>query len=533
MTVRSNSIRYISISLQAALLFSLLWITASAQAQTSTFGKQRSLPLNRQMLKEYEHAYQFERDSSHHTSIKPYLKREAPSDSLSIEKDIAKSFGLTISPGADERILLTPLFNITPGFDLTGSSLTAQLEGGLQADVSITKKLDASLSFLGGKSTFPSYLDTVFDSLRVIPGFGRAYGDSSGFSYQRYEGYLSYSPNKVFNFRAGQGHHSWGEGYRSLLLSDYSANYPYLQVSTNIWRLKYVNLYAKFSDMTGGFEKEGHQPKYATFHYLSYNATKWLNLSLFEAIIWQGSDSMRERGYDVNYLNPVIFYRPVEYSLGSSDNALLGGSFKIKLLKSWQLYGQVLLDEFLLSEIRARRGWWGNKQGVQAGVKAFDLFGVKNLYFQAEYNQVRPYTYSHGTVRQSYSHMNLPLAHPLGANFKEVIAFLGYRHNRLSMEGKLLFASYGADSSGINYGHNILQSYASRPSDYGHYTGQGLAVKTAIADLRVAYILSPKNNTQLELRLCERITSTAGIKDQHPFVQLGIRTALWNFYDDL
>lgn len=528
-----KAVSSISRFINGFIAIGFLLIAANAASQdTTNYTKQRYLMLNRQLLAEYDLAYHFERDSSHHTAIKPYIRRERPHDSLRIEKDITKGFGLTIGSEIDKRLFITPLFNIVPGYDVTGSSLTTQLEGGLRADASITKKLDASISFIGGRSSFPSYLDTIIDSLNVIPGFGRAYGDSNTFSYQRYEGYLSFSPNKVFNFRAGQGHHFWGEGYRSLLLSDVSANYPYLQVSTNIWRLKYVSLYAKFSDMTGGFAKNEHQPKYATFHYLSYNATKWLNLALFEAIIWQGSDSNRVRQFDVNYLNPVIFFRPVEYSLGSSDNALLGGSFKIRLLKKYQLYGQLLLDEFLLSEIRAGRGWWGNKHGVQAGVKAFDLFGVKNLYLQAEYNQVRPYTYTHGTVRQSYSHLNLPLAHPLGANFKEAVAFLGYRYKRLTMEGKLLFARYGDDLPALNMGHNILLSYSTRPYDFNHFTGQGVPVKLAIADLRIAYIINPVNNLQLELRLCERITSMPGKKEQHPFVQLGLRTALWNFYDD-
>ena len=31
------------------------------------------------------------------------------------------------------------------------------------------------------------------------------------------------------------------------------------------------------------------------------------------------------RGYEISYLNPIIFYRPVEYSMGSNKgNALMG-----------------------------------------------------------------------------------------------------------------------------------------------------------------------------------------------------------------
>ena len=90
--------------------------------------------------------------------------------------------------------------------------------------------------------------------------------------------------------------------------------------------------------------------KFGTFHYLSFNATKWLNIGVFESVIWQGNDPNRQRAYDINYLNPLIFFRPVEYSLGSADNSMLGFSFKIRLNENNQLYGQLLLDEFYLKE---------------------------------------------------------------------------------------------------------------------------------------------------------------------------------------
>lgn len=510
---------------QTLLVLCCMLLLTDTIAQTDP-ASSNHITLNRQIVQLYDAASQAGRDSSHHTSVKPYLKSELPEQPALLEEH---NTHLNISKNYLE---ILPLFELGGGYDLGASSPIMQLEGGVQLDAAFTQKLGASVSFLGGRSTFASYLDSIIDSLHVVPAFGRAYGHGENFSYQQYSGYVSYSPNKTFNFSAGQGKHFWGDGYRSLFLSDHSSNYPYLRISTNIWRFKYVNLFTRFSDMSQGISKSERQPKYATFHYLDYNAAKWLTLSLFEAIVWQGSDSTRARGFDVNYLNPVIFYRPVEYSLGSSDNAFLGGAFKIKITKHYQLYGQLLLDEFLLSEIRARRGWWGNKNGIQLGAKAFDLFGVEGLYAQAEYNQVRPYTYSHGTVRQSYTHMSLPLAHPLGANFKEAIGFLGYRHGRIFLEGKLQYAKYGADTSAASYGQNLLLSYSTRTNDYGNFIGQGLATKLAIAELRIGWVLSFAQNMQVELRVAEHVRSSARSKEQIPFVQLGFRTALWNFYDD-
>lgn len=131
-------------------------------------------------------------------------------------------------------------------------------------------------------------------------------------------------------------------------------------------------------------------------------------------------------------LEPYTILRPTEYSLGSSDNAFVGFNFKIKLFKKQQLYGQILLDEFLLKEVVANYGWWANKQAFQIGFKNFDMFKITHFNFQTEFNYVRPYTYAHGSVQQNYGHMNQPLAHPLGANFWESISFLNYRHNAYS-----------------------------------------------------------------------------------------------------
>jgi hypothetical protein len=193
---------------------------------------------------------------------------------------------------------------------------------------------------------------------------------------------------------------------------------------------------------------------------------------LFESIIWQGTDPNRVRSFDVNYLNPVIFFRPTEYALGSSDNALVGGAFKIKVgaKQKQQFYGQLILDEFLLKEVLAifkklvkprdptiQYGWWANKQGVQLGFKSFDLFTLANLSIQTEINAVRPYTYTHGSVQQNYAHFNQALAHPLGANFVESVTFMNYQFKKWLFETQFVYAIYGKDENGINYFKDIFK----------------------------------------------------------------------------
>src|SRR5690606_6726891 len=117
--------------------------------------------------------------------------------------------------------------------------------------------------------------------------------------------------------------------------------------------------------------------KYATMHHLSMNVTKWLNIGLFESVVFNRNDH-----YEVSYLVPIIFYRQIERAQGSPDNALLGMNFKALVARRLQFYGQFLLDEFKAKELTAGNSWWGNKFGVQVGGKYFDAFGIKNLDLQ-------------------------------------------------------------------------------------------------------------------------------------------------------
>jgi hypothetical protein len=515
------------------ILFSVL--------NSQLLAQQLNYTLNRDYLWGFDKYYN-NKEENFQPFIKPYRFED-----VKYIKDSAASFLRLLSgTKAEERdkkaksqIEIYPLISAQAGYDLSSPSrFTNDMAIGGNLLGFFGNKFAFNLKVLAGKQVFNSYQDSVIQQTRVVPGIGFAYRDNNDtfltrYSYQYYSGYLSYSPNKIFNFQIGQDKHFWGDGYRSLFLSDASSPFPFLKITTNIWHLTYVNLYTIMKDVTNPSAlKKDWTNKYATFHYLGWNATKRINIGLFESIVWQGSDSTRHRGYDINYLNPVMFFRPAEYSLGSSDNAFLGFSFKIKMFQKQQLYGQILLDEFLLKEVLADTGWWANKQAFQLGFKSFDLFAVNRLNFQTEFNYIRPYTYSHGSVQQNYGHFNEPLAHPLGANCMESSTFLNYRYKRLFMEAKFIYAFYGGDSAGTDYGKDIFISYVNRPHDYGNYTGQGFTTKLITSSLRFAYILDTRMNLKIELGFADRILKSEFSSKQTPYVFLGIRTDLSNLYND-
>ena len=120
----------------------------------------------------------------------------------------------------------------------------------------------------------------------------------------------------------------------------------FLKLSTSFGRIKYYNLYTTFVNYSGDNIRN---KKHAAIHYLKINLFDNINLGLFEAILWQAKSENYTGGYDIAYLNPVIFYRPVEFSQQSNKgNAVLGASFDLNFSNSL-LYTQILLDDLNIS----------------------------------------------------------------------------------------------------------------------------------------------------------------------------------------
>ena len=336
---------------------------------------------------------------------------------------------------------------------------------------------------------------------------------------------VSYTPNHIFNFQVGVDHNYLGEGARSLLLSDYGNPYPFGLIRANFWRFEYAVLYQFMRER----DQQRWEGKFASSHHISFNAAKWLNIGIFETVIFQPKDTLLNRGFDVEYLNPFVFYRPQEYSLGSSDNVLLGLDFSADI-KNYTIYGQMILDEFYLSELRARTGWWANKFGGQLGTKARYSIGKHKFFCRAEYNFVRPYTYAHLSEDLNYGNQGYGLAHPYGANFMEALGEIKWNHEKWSARLFVNYFLYGRSKDGKNYGGNIYEPYTNRPYEYGHFIGQGDQLNGTNIILTSAYRITKHGNLQAFMENHLRLRySKSGNTSNYMFV-MGIRSLLWNDY---
>lgn len=335
----------------------------------------------------------------------------------------------------------------------------------------------------------------------IVPGRGIAEdGGENIFDYPVATGYVNYKPSTYFDLQIGHGQHFIGDGYRSLVLSDNSQPFPYVKVNAKFWKLDYTVLYTSLRDVRPEVTADdSFRTKYMTHHYLSWNATKRLTLGFFESVLWQDDNG---RGFDFNFLNPLIFYQTIELQTGSrGGNALLGITGKYKLSDRVTGYGQLVLDEFSSDAVISGNGSFQNKSGYQLGMKYQNAFSVPDLMLQAEYNRVRPYTFSHNTVVLNFGNSNQALAHPWGANFYEAIFIARYTKDRWYGIAKAIVGERGfdvlADGDNAFYGGNIFRSEDDRIADDGNFIGQGNNAPFTYGELEAGYLINPASNLKV------------------------------------
>lgn len=367
----------------------------------------------------------------------------------------------------------------------------------------INQKLGFYTFVADNQGVFPQYVRNYIGQYNTpAEGLSKPIG-GRGLDFLSARGYISFRPIKSINVQFGHDRNFIGSGYRSMLLSDVSSPYLFLKINTQIGKFQYTNLWASMINFQtpDGRRSRFKTKKYTAMHHLSLNLSDRFNIGIFEAEVF-GSDSTHT-GFDLNYLNPIIFYRFVESYLGSQDNALLGLDFRWLLAKRLSVYGQFMMDEFLTKYYFNNRGSWTKKYGAQLGFKYVDAFGVPNLDLQGEYNVARPYTYTHRDGARNYTHWRQSLAHPLGANFTEFLGIVRYKPiPRLTAYGTMMWTNKGVDDDGRNWGGNILLDYETRVRDFGNFLTQGDPLFTRLTDFRVSYMLT--HNLFLDGRLLWR-----------------------------
>ena len=439
--------------------------------------------------------------------------------------------------GDDYNVYIDFLPDFQIGREFKESKTTWLNTRGFQIGGDIGKQFSFYASAYENQGVFANYVTDFINTNQVVPSemTGKLDGKTKDWSYAT--ALLSFTANKHLNIALGYDKNFIGDGYRSILLSDVAANYSFLRLRATLGNVQYQTIFAYMLDPGAERFTEdrrlGDRGKWMAAHYLDWNITKRFSAGFFQAVTWADAEKEGKRGFDFNYAHPFIFLRSVESANTTSpDKMRLGVNLKYEILDKTTVYGQFMFDEFTAKEIFSNNGYWANKHAIQVGFRGSDLFKVPRLNYLAEFNTAKPYTYAHFDRVSNYAAMNQPLAHPFGANFREFLGLLNYSYNRFDFQGQLIYANYGADPSGLNYGKNIFLSYETRVQDYGVSTGQGIKTNLYFTEAKVSYLINPKYNLRAEIGGIIRRESSALMAQNTGLVTFGIRSTFRNLYRD-
>ncbi len=546
---------------KVALLFSLLVLTC---VSASLAQDHQPYPLNNVTYQEFE-GMLHQPGEQFHTSVRPYrineLNRSIPFDSLRHVRYHSGKFArtwvgrkmvmesLVRVDSAKYQVFFDPIFHMDYGYDMENGVGHALNTRGFVARGSIGRKLSFITTFYENQGTFLPYMTDWIKRNNTIPGqgwlkdFEMTNGfysalrvQENGYDYLMASGLVSFTPTEAFNVQFGHDKHFFGEGYRSLLLSDAAFNYPFLKLTTKWKGFQYVHLLTQMQDIRYPVQYEtGYKKKWATFHYFSANIGKRVQVGLFEGIIFRTADNSGNGGFDWNFINPLMMVRPVQFEIQESpQNVVVGLNLKVIPFKGAAFYGQIAFDDLNFKEL-GTAGYIEQKLGWQVGFKAYDLFKLRNLNIQMEYNAVRPYTYQHEQSILSYMHHGQPLGHPMGANFHEVTGMFSYRWKDLRFEMRTTYAIVGRDTAGLNFGNDpylLEQNAVNGPVSGGNFIGQGLRTTQLFQTAELAYVINRASNFTVRLGVTHRyaVNELGSERNLMPF--FGVRTDIRKVYYD-
>lgn len=470
------------------------------------------------------------KDSSIHSGTKPYIHffsqnyshvadthrifkyiKDDPALDLVFYKHL-----LRIEPRqANFKLRLDPLLNFEQGRSTEritqrlGSSTRGFIGSGMVGNAVYFESL-----FAENQSSFPHYLDSNIRSTMVVPGQGRwKQFKAYGFDYAFSSGFVSIQASKHLNLQVGHGKHKMGYGYRSLLLSDNAFNYPYARI-TQQWlkgRLQYTNIYAVLMNLVPAAAKQNpnverlFQKKAASFQYLSVNPASFLNIGLFQGMIWQAGDDRNRQHLDAYYFNPLLFTNLIPFGLSNKNNILIGADVRVKITNRFDVYGQLMADDLGTTPSS------GDSWGFQGGLHYFDAFGIRNLFLQGEFNHTSKGSYTSPlalATDQSYSHYGQSLAFTPG-NGSELVLIADYKWKRF-------FTS-------LKYNYQDIEE---NPRDTYNLT---------FISGRIGYLINPAYNLNVSLGVNYRMQNFYTFNawnNETAYIYVGVKTSLYNLYYD-
>ncbi|MFA5574430.1 MAG: hypothetical protein WC994_05180 [Brumimicrobium sp.] len=439
--------------------------------------------------------------------------------------------------GKNYLLAVDPLFEMNLGKEILQKTYpyVYQNTRGFQAFGEVKGILSFYTAFYENQARFVDYQEEYFRSRgeyypnsdgslysqqnAVVPNGGRTKPfKANAFDYASSTSYIRLTPIKQIAVQFGNQPRFFGWGHRSLLMSDNSFNFTHLDIDLeivkglnysiirgqqlNLFRKVYTNLIEK------PYEKKG-----VGVHYLSYRVNPSFVIGLFESTIYLRDEAKSAQRVNKYFYNPIIGVNTV-VSRGQERNGMKN---LIGLNSAWKFHPQHLVYlQFASDDLK------NFEYGFQVGYRLGNPFKIKNLHIQVEYNQASSRLYAAENKRMNYTHFNLPLAHTLGNDFKELIGRISYKWKGIyiDIEG-VLFLTQQPLAGKTTLFESKSHSPVLQPT------------KTLNTNIELGYELNPATQLRAFIGANYRISKTDGApRIDYGTAFFGLRSSLRNQYFD-
>ena len=236
--------------------------------------------------------------------------------------------------------------------------------------------------------------------------------DADGFWTEHIDTKFSYDYNN-FIIELGKFNRHWGNGIRSLYISDKAPSYPQIGFKYKLnQKLSYfyfhgfLNSNIPDSSRSSYYKNNFSQrsisiPRNIAAHRIKWKPNDKFIFSFNESVIYA------TRSIDIYYLIPILPFYPIENYIGDTDNIQMGIDILFKIAELQKIYASFFMDEFTPEWVfkSKNHNWFG----WQCGYIAKDII-FKNSEMQIEYNWTDQRIYMHKyDINDFYNH-----SHPLG-----------------------------------------------------------------------------------------------------------------------
>ena len=249
--------------------------------------------------------------------------------------------------------------------------------------------------------------------------------DADGFWTEHIDTKLSYNYNN-FIIELGKFNRHWGNGNRSLYISDKAPSYPQIGFNYKLnQRLSYfyfhgfLNSNIPDSSRSTFYKNNFSQrsisiPRNIAAHRIEWKPNDKFMLSFNESVIYA------TRSVDIYYLIPILPFYPLENYIGDTDNIQMGVDILFRINESQKTYLSFFMDEFTPEWIfkSKNHNWFGWQFG----------YNIKNLILnkselQIEYNWTDQRIYMHKYEINDFYNHQLPLGFWAGPHAEELLFY--------------------------------------------------------------------------------------------------------------